>query len=98
MDKSKDNYIQFKDITISNYDLKGHSVTDDDWDGISFEDDTLDIKAGRKMGHDPAATFAQGLSITNMFGLDVDLSASPNELHFTTYGTMSFDIPTDDGS
>ena len=66
MDSAKDNYIGFRDSTITNYDLKGYTVTDDVWDGVSIINDersatfndTLDIKAGRKMGHDPAATFA----------------------------------------
>ena len=92
-----DNEIQFKEAAVA-FEMEGHTITDGQpFDGITIKDDTLDIKAGRKSGHEAAATFEQNLKATNMFGLDVDFSRMPTELHFTVYGNMTFTFTDDQG-
>ena len=55
----------------------------------------MTIKAGRKGSSGPAATFAQGLSLTNAIGLDTawpHITAMPKDLNFVVYGNMVFNI------
>ena len=55
----------------------------------------MTIQAGRKGSTGPAATFAQGLQLTNVIGLDTawpHLTQMPKDLNFVVYGDMTFNI------
>jgi len=75
--------------------IEGHTITGgQSFDGVTFHGNAMTIKAGRKGSTGPAATFSQGLDVTNVLGLHTNavLTFFPKELNFVVWGDMTFKL------
>ena len=90
-----DNYAYFIGADIS-FEQTGWAITDGQpFESVSIKNDnTIDVRAGRKKSNNVAAQMSNGLGVTNFLGLKSTFQSIPSELNFYVFGNMTFTLPS----
>ena len=90
-----DNYAYFIGADIS-FEQTGWEITEGQpFESVTIQNDnTVDVRAGRKKSNTVAAHMSNGLGVTNFLGLKSTFQSIPSELNFYVFGNMTFNLPS----